>query len=118
MARSLKLILCVLIATAMIQSYLPKAFSQEAAKEPVLTVATGEIGAIDLEKSILVVKQLKDEKAQTYDNVTISIAAATAIDKDGTKAGLSELKAGDKVSVEYTANAEGVNVATSILVSK
>ena len=62
----------------------------------------------------MVIKQLKDEAAQTYEDVSILVGELTDIEKDYKTASLSELAAGDKASIVYTVNNSGENAASYI----
>lgn len=114
--KRLKIILCLLFVGGMVGSGLPFAFSQEEELAETIQV-TGEIAKVDLEKSIVVIKQLKDEDNEIYEDVDICVDGATVIEKDYETVGLDELAAGEDATVEYTANEEGKNVATYIFVN-
>lgn len=90
-------------------------FAQEKA-EPQITLVSGEVVSVDLVKSEVVVKQLKDAGAGTYENTTFAVAAETKIQKGDTTLKLSDLKAGDKVTVKSTADASGKQTVESIAV--
>jgi hypothetical protein len=90
-------------------------FAQEKA-EPQITSVSGEVVSVDLVKSEVVVKQLKDAVTSTYENTTFTIVPETKIQKGDATLKLSDLKAGDKVTVESTADALGKQKVESIAV--
>ncbi len=91
------------------------AYAQEKTEEGITSVS-GEVVSIDLAKSEVVVKQLKDVVAGTYENTTCSVVPETKIQKESSILKLSDLKAGDKVTIKYVANASGTKKAESITV--
>jgi len=91
-------------------------FAEEKA-EPQVTSVSGEVVSVDLVKSEVVVKQLKDMVTSTYENTTFSIASETKINKGDVILKLSDLKAQDKVTVKYTANVSGKQNVASISVA-
>jgi hypothetical protein len=90
-------------------------FSQEKA-EPQVTSVSGEIVSVDLVKSEVVVKQLKNVVTSTYTNTTFSVIPETKIQKGDATLKLSDLKAGDKVTVKYTTDVLGNQKVESIAV--
>ena len=90
-------------------------FAQEKA-EPQVTSVSGEVVSVDLVKSEVVVKQLKDVVTSTYTNTTFSVASETKITKGDATLKLSDLKAGDKVTVKYTTDVLGKQKVESIAV--
>ena len=91
-------------------------FAQEKV-EPQVTSVSGEIVSVDLVKSEVVVKQLKDMVTSTYENTTFSVASETKIQKGDVISKLSDLKAQDKVTVKYTADVLGKQNVESITVA-
>ncbi|PIP18621.1 MAG: hypothetical protein COX41_07230 [Candidatus Omnitrophica bacterium CG23_combo_of_CG06-09_8_20_14_all_41_10] len=91
-------------------------YAQGAAEEKVISVS-GEVVSVDLVKSEVVVKQLKDVVTSTYINTTFSVASETKITKGNATLKLSDLKAGDKVTVKSTADALGKQNVESITVA-
>ena len=90
-------------------------YAQEKAEEGITSVS-GEVVSIDPVKSEVVVKQLKDAVAGTYENITCSVVAETKIQKEGTILTLSDLKTGDKVTIKYATDVLGKQKAESIAV--
>jgi hypothetical protein len=85
------------------------ALAQE--KSDVLTKEIqGEIVSVDLDNSTLVIKHLTDEKAQTYENITVSVDNTTAVERNYENTTLADLKAGEEVTVGYTTDAQGKSV--------
>jgi len=70
--------------------------------------------SVDLVKSEVVVKQLKDAVTSTYENTTFVVALETKITKGDVTLKLFDLKAGDKVTVKYTADVLGKQKVESI----
>ena len=91
-------------------------FAQEKA-EPQVTSVSGEIVSVDLVKSEVAVKQLKDVVTSTYTNTTFSVASETKMTKGDAILKLSDLKAGDKVAVKYTTDVLGKQKVESITVA-
>lgn len=91
-------------------------FAQEKV-EPQFASVSGEVVSVDLVKSEVVVKQLKDMVTSTYENTTFSIASETKINKGDVILKLSDLKAGDKVAVKYATNVLGKQNVESITVA-
>ena len=90
-------------------------FAEEKA-EPQVTSVSGEVISVDLVKSEVVVKQLKDAVTSTYVNTTFSVVPETKITKGDATLKLSDLKAGDKVIVKYTTDVLGKQKVESISV--
>jgi hypothetical protein len=90
-------------------------FAQEKTEPQVISVS-GEIVSVDLLKSEVVIKQLKDAVTSTYTNTTFSIAPETKMTKGDATLKLSDLKAGDKVTVKYTTDVLGKQKVESIAV--
>lgn len=114
----LKIIFYLLLVTGVMGINLPVAFSQEEQKEEnVLTKeVSGGIVSVDLEKSTLVIKNLKDEKNQIYEDVTLYVDNSTTIKKNYKTISLSELTVGDEATIEYITDEEGKNKASYIWV--
>jgi uncharacterized protein (DUF2141 family) len=105
MVKVMKLVLVCLAVVGLVGVTVP-VFAQEKA-EPQVTSVSGEVVSMDLLKSEVVVKQLKDAVTSTYENTTFVVAAETKITKGDAALKLSELKAGDKVSVKYISDVSG-----------
>ncbi|MCM8792518.1 MAG: hypothetical protein NC826_05210 [Candidatus Omnitrophica bacterium] len=84
--------------------------------EPQVTSVSGEVVSVDRVKSEVVVKQLKDAITSTYENTTFKVASETKITKGDATLKLSDLKAGDKVTVKYTTDVLGKQKVESIAV--
>lgn len=109
-----KIVFCSLLLFGLIGFNLPAAFSQEA--EVLAKEASGKIVSVNLEESTLVVKQLKDEVNQVYENVTFYVNDSTLIEKDYETVSLADLSEGEEVAVEYATSKEGKNIASYIQV--
>jgi hypothetical protein len=114
MVKVMKLALVCLAVVGLIGVAVP-VFAQEKA-EPQVTSVSGEIVSVDLVKSEVAVKQLKDVVTSTYTNTTFSVASETKITKGDATLKLSDLKAGDKVTVKYTTDALGKQKVENIVV--
>jgi hypothetical protein len=115
MVRVIKLVLVLLVAVGVAGAAV-SAFSQSEAQQPAVTFVSGEVVSVDLLKSTVVIRQIKDQVAGTYENQAISVLAETKVTKDGAALKLSDLKAGDNVSVKYAADALGAQKVESISV--
>jgi len=114
MVKMIKLAVIFLAVVGMAGIALP-VYAQEKTEQGVISVS-GEVVSIDPVKSEVVVKQLKDAVAGTYENITCSVAAETKIQKEGSVLTLSDLKAGDKVTIKYATDALGKQKVESISV--
>jgi len=114
MVKVMKLALVCLAVVGLVGVAVP-VFAQEKA-EPQVTSVSGEVVSVDMVKSEVVVKQLKDVVAGTYENTTFVITPETKIIKSDTTLKLSDLKAGDKVTVKYTTDVLGKQKVESIAI--
>jgi len=114
MVKVMRLALVCLAVVGLVGIVLP-VYAQQAAKEKAKSVS-GEVVSVDLIKSEVVVKQLKDAVTSTYENATFVIAPETKITKGDVTLKLSDLKAGDKVTVKYTTDILGKQKVESIAV--
>jgi hypothetical protein len=80
---------------------------------PALSLA-GEVEAVDAEKSTVTVKYISDEATQTSTSAVLELNADSKISKADQAVTVSDLKAGDKVSVEYTLNGDAKMVVSSV----
>lgn len=115
MVRCIKLVLVLLVVAGMAGVVVP-AFSQSEVQQPAVTSVSGEVVSVDLLKSTVVIKQIKDPVAATYENQVISVLPETKVTKDDAALKLSDLKAGEKVLVKYTTDALGAQKVESISV--
>lgn len=86
--------------------------AQEKLEEQVASIS-GEVVSADLAKSEVVVKQLV---ADTYKSMPFAVSSETKIQKGSVSLELSDLKAGDKVTVKYTIDTLGKQKVESITV--
>ncbi|MCX5667023.1 MAG: hypothetical protein NTY34_01755, partial [Candidatus Omnitrophica bacterium] len=91
-------------------------YSQEKAEQSAVTSVSGEVVSVDLVKSAVVIKQLKDPVAMTYENVTVPVSSETKVLKGDAALKLSDLKIGDKVNVKSTIDASGASKVISVAV--
>jgi hypothetical protein len=112
MVKVMKLALVCLAVVGLVGVAVP-VFAQEKA-EPQVTSVSGEVVSVDLAKSEVVVKQLKDTVTSTYENTTFVVAPETKIQKGDATLKLSDLKAGDKVSIKYASDVLGKQKVESI----
>ena len=114
MVKAMKFALMCLVVVGMVGVALP-VYAQGAAEQKAISVS-GEVVSVDLVKSEVVVKQLKDTVTSTYENTTFLVAPETKIQKGDATLKLSDLKAGDKATVKSTADAAGKQKVESISV--
>jgi ABC-type Fe3+-hydroxamate transport system substrate-binding protein len=114
MVKVMKFALVCLAVVGLVGVAVP-VFAQEKA-EPQVTSVSGEVVSVDLVKSEVVVKQIKDVVASTYENTTFAVASEMKIQKGDVTLKLSDLKAGDKVTVKYTTDVLGKKKVESIAV--
>ena len=115
MVKVMKFALVCLAVVGLVGVSVP-VFAQEKAQTAQVTSVSGEIVSVDLVKSEVVVKQLKDVVTSTYTNTTFSVVSETKITKGDATLKLSDLKAGDKITVEYTTDVSGKQKVESIAV--
>ncbi|MFH0763054.1 MAG: DUF5666 domain-containing protein [Candidatus Omnitrophota bacterium] len=117
MKRSIKFIFCLfLIISVLTVIGSPFAFSQEEKAGALAKEISGDIASVDLKNSAIVIKQLKDEKSLTYETVTVYVDNSTSIEDDYETITIAEIKAGDRVTVEYVTDKAGKNIASNIRV--
>lgn len=92
------------------------AFSQEKAEQRAVTSVSGEVVSVDLVKSTVSIKQVKDLIAGTYENQSISVLPEVKITKDDVAMKLADLKAGDTITVQYATDVMGKQVVESAAV--
>lgn len=115
MQRSLKFIFSlVILAGIFMTARLPFVFSQEEGESAFTKMLSGEVVSVDSKNSAIDIKQLKDEEALTYETITIYADNSTSIERDYETVILKEIKAGDEVTVEYTSDETGKNIASAI----
>lgn len=90
--------------------------AQEKTEQKAISVS-GEVVSSDLVKNEVLVKQLKDKVTNVYENITFSVAPETKIQKGDVTLKLSDLKAEDKVTVQYTVDVSGKQKVESIIVA-
>lgn len=97
---------------------MPAYCQEEPVKEaPVLLApVSGEVVSVDVENAALTVKQLQDAVAGTYEEVSVQAAPETVISKGENALKITDLKAGDKVVVEYTVDEQGNSRVATITV--
>lgn len=83
-----------------------------AAQEESVTAISGTVASINMEEQNVVVEYSLDGAAQT---AALKMTEETQILKDGEGIASSELKQGDKVSVEYRAEGDS-NVITTLVI--
>ncbi|PIP21105.1 MAG: hypothetical protein COX40_01145 [Candidatus Omnitrophica bacterium CG23_combo_of_CG06-09_8_20_14_all_40_11] len=115
MVKVMKVALVCLAVVALVGVAVP-VFAQEKAQTAQVTSVSGEVVSVNLVKSEVVVKQLKDAVTSTYGNTTFAVAPETKIAEGDATLKLSDLKAGDKVTVEYTTDVLGKQKVESIAV--
>jgi len=114
MVKAMKLALVCLLVLGLV-GVVVSVFAQEKTA-PKVTSVSGEIVSGNLLKSEVVIKQLKDALTSTYENTTFAVASETKITKGDATLKLSDLKAGDKVTVKYTIDDLGKQKVESIAV--
>ncbi|MCX5692638.1 MAG: hypothetical protein NTX47_03020 [Candidatus Omnitrophica bacterium] len=115
MVKGMKLALVLLVVAGLAGVVVP-VYSQEKTEQQIVASVSGEVLSVDLVKSEVVVKQLKDAVTSTYENTAFVVALETKIQKGDANLKLSDLKAGDKVTVKYTSDVLGKQKIESISV--
>ena len=110
-------IFLLVMGTAAVSIYAQeKATTTEKKAEPQEALISGEVVSVDLDKSVVVVKEAKDGVIGIYENINLTVSPETKIVKGKTALKLSELKAGDKVKVESSSDKTGTSKVVSITV--
>jgi len=112
MEKIMRLTIVCLVVFGLAGAFVPT-YAQEKVEAKAVSVS-GEVVSVDVAKSEVVVKQLKDAVAGVYENTAISVAAETKIKKGEAVLKLSDLVAGDKVTVTYAAGLEGTQEVSTI----
>ena len=112
MGKIIRLTVACLVVLGIAGAVIPL-YAQVKVEEKAVSIS-GEVVSVDLVKSEIVVKQLKDAVTSAYENTAISISTETKIQKGELALKLSDLKAGDKVMVAYASDAEGMQQVKSI----
>lgn len=105
----------VFLALVAIAAAMVPVFAQEKADKQISTVS-GEVVSADLEKSVLIVKQVTDATANTYENKTILVSPETKILKGEVVLKLTDLKSGEKVTVGCVSDSLGKLTAENIAI--
>jgi len=106
MGKVMKLMLVGLVVVGLVGMAV-SIFAQEKTEIPKATQVSSEIVSVDLVKSEVVVKKVKDELLGTYENITFKVSPETKISKKDAVLKLSDLKVADKVTVSYTTDEKG-----------
>ena len=80
------------------------------------TSVSGEVVSVDTTGNSFVIRETLKDKSNK--EITIVCAPGTKIMMTGKTASLSQLAAGDHVTVSYTASADGKNMAKSVNIAK
>jgi hypothetical protein len=110
----MKLAVVCLAVVGLVRVAVP-VFAQEKSELQVTSVS-GEVVSVDLVKSEVVVKQLKDVITSTYENTTFKVAPETKLTKGDATLKFSDLKVGDKVTLKYITDILGKQEVESISV--
>lgn len=114
MEKALRIAVVMFLVVGVVGVVVPVYSQTEKTEQPIVTSVSNEVVSVDLVKSEVVVKQLKDVVTGTYENTTFVIAPETKIQKGDAALRLSDLKAGDKVTVKYTPDVLGKQKVESI----
>ncbi|MCX5666620.1 MAG: hypothetical protein NT036_06280 [Candidatus Omnitrophica bacterium] len=115
MVKTTMFILILFVALGVVGVVAP-VYSQEKVEQSAVTLVSGEVVSVDLVKSAVIIKQIKDPVAGIYENQSIPVLPETKITKGDAGLKLSDLKAGDKVSVKCVADDKGKQKVESISV--
>ena len=113
--KALGVSICLLITASFLTSTVP-VFSQD--EDDVVAKETlGNIGSVNAQNSSFIVKQLKGGENESYEDLIIYADDSTFIEKNDEVVSLSDLIAGEEISVEYVTNETGENIAGHIWVN-
>jgi len=115
MVKTMMFILILFVTLGVVGVVAP-VYSQEKAEQSAVTSVSGEVVSVDLVKSAVIIKQIKDPVAMTYENVTVPVSPETKVLKGDATLKLSDLKMDDKVSVKYVTDDKGKQKVESISV--
>jgi len=109
--------ICALVAASYV-------FAQEAAAPTAAPAVaesktvTGEVVSVDTEKAVITIKYVTDAAQNATAEMALSVNEGTTLGKGNVGITMAELKAGDKVEVEYTVDDTGANVAGFVWVQE
>jgi len=111
MSNGLRIVLgaCVLCAIVLSQ---PAGLTQDGQLKEI----SGGIVSVNSQDSTLVLKQIEDQTSQTYSTETLAVEKSASISRGNQVMILSDLKAGDEVTVAYAITSEGTKVVRTITV--
>jgi hypothetical protein len=119
MSKLCRILLCVWWLTVLGVTNSVVIFSQSDSQSsgmPAIKEASGEIISVDAAAKTVVAKIKQEETGSTTKDVTLLIDADTMITSQDSSLAVSDLQAGNKVTVVYETVADGTNIANSIMV--
>jgi len=125
MIKLTRIVLSVLCLMMLGQLGLVNSFARSASVSPVeqskeeifVKEGSGEVISVNTTAKTVVVKISQDENNGSFQEVALTIDDDTMITSQDSTLSISDLKAGNKVTVIYEEKSDGTNVAKSILVS-
>lgn len=109
-----KIIIMLFLAVCAMGGTILPVYAQDQPQQQALSLVSGEIVSVDLTKASIEVKHLTDSIKGTYENIMLGISPETVVSKGEAVLELSDLKAGDKVTVDFVSDEKGNAVAQSI----
>ncbi len=111
----LKVLLVVLSVTCLAACAVLTGWAQKREQGPVITDTKAEVVSVDADASVLVIRQHPAPGVKSYTDVPLNILPETGITRADEILELSDLKPGDKITVEYQTDiAAGESTAVSI----
>jgi outer membrane lipoprotein-sorting protein len=115
MKRSAVIVLVALFVLSCVSVFAGSAPASGSTK-PHSTHVSGEVVSVDTTSNSFVIRETLKDKSNK--EITIVCAPGTKITMASKTATLSQLAAGDHVTVSYASSADGKNMATSVSIAK
>lgn len=119
MIKGAKVFIWLMVSASIIMtcvSVFAQDIKDENAAAPLALKASGDVVSVDLEKAVLVIKQVKDLTAEVPGEIALAINEATMLTVGENVITLSDIKIGDKISAEYSIDVEGRNIVSFLTV--
>lgn len=109
-------IMTILFLAACVMGIVLPVYAQDEPQQVAVSLLSGEVVSVDLTNSTIEVKTVTDPVAGTCENIVLAVTPGIQVTKGDVVLGFSDLKAGDKVAIEWTDDEAGNPVAQRIVV--
>ncbi len=108
MGKRVRVVVLFLAVVGMVGVVVPAYCVEEAKQEQqVSDSVSGEVVSVDVDKSTVTIRQLQDASTGIYQKADVAVSPETNISKGDAVLKLSDLKAGDQVTVKYVTGTTG-----------